>query len=314
MSGSVLTEELGPRGRARVRTAAIVTSIAVAAVVGLFVYRLYAEGQFEPRLWEQYTDFESEWPQFLVGGMWDTVRAALIAMVLASILGLVLALTRLSKRRPVRFVSGLIIDVFRGPPVLLFIFFSFFALPQILPGALGNAVSRNALYALIIGLTAYHMAVLAEVFRAGILSLDRGQREAALGVGMTEGQAMRIVILPQALRRMIPTIVAQLATITKDTSLGYIIGLSDDLTGRGRSFAQGSPINDLQTWIGVGVLYFIIIWGLSRVARRLEVVQRAKLGAGAIAVTGEADLGALADDADAEADGVSVRGPGGGSF
>jgi glutamate transport system permease protein len=300
MSGSVLTEELGPRGRARVRTATIVAAVVVAAFAGLILYRLYAEGQFEPRLWSQFLDFDTGWPTFLLGGLWDTVRAAIIVMVLASILGLTLALLRLSKNRALRFLSGLVIDVFRGPPVLLFIFFSFFALPQILPGALGNQIARNALYALIIGLTAYHMAVLAEVFRAGILSLDRGQREAALGVGMTEGQAMRLVILPQALRRMIPTIVAQLATITKDTSLGYIIGLSSDLTGRGRAFAQGSPINDLQTWIGVGVLYFIIIWGLSRIARRLEVQQRRKLGAGAIAVTGEADLGALAEDVDDE--------------
>jgi glutamate transport system permease protein len=301
MSGSILTEELGPRGRARVRNATIVSGVLVAAFAGFILYRLYAEGQFEPRLWSQFVDFDAGWPTFLLGGLWDTVRAAVVVMVLASVLGLVLALLRLSKNRGLRFISGLIIDVFRGPPVLLFIFFSFFALPQILPGAFGNQIARNALYALIIGLTAYHMAVLAEVFRAGILSLDRGQREAALGVGMTEGKAMRYVILPQALRRMIPTIVAQLATITKDTSLGYIIGLSSDLTGRGRAFAQGSPINDLQTWVGVGVLYFIIVWGLSRIARRLEVQQRRKLGAGAIAVTGEADLGALAEDADDEA-------------
>jgi glutamate transport system permease protein len=272
----------------------------VGAFVALIIYRLYVEGQFELRLWAQFVDFETGWPTFLLSGLWDTIRAAVVVMILASIIGLVLALVRIAPNRPARFLAGLVIDVFRGPPVLLFIFFSFFALPQILPGALGNQIARNALYALIIGLTAYHMAVLAEVFRAGILSLDRGQREAALGVGMTEGRAMRYVILPQALRRMIPTIVAQLATITKDTSLGYIIGLSSDLTGRGRAFAQGSPINDLQTWIGVGVLYFIIIWGLSRVARRLEVVQRAKLGAGAIEVTGEADLSALAEDAEAE--------------
>jgi glutamate transport system permease protein len=300
MSGSVLTEELGPRGRARVRVATIVSGVVVGAFVALIIYRLYVEGQFELRLWAQFVDFETGWPTFLLSGLWDTIRAAVVVMILASIIGLVLALVRIAPNRPARFLAGLVIDVFRGPPVLLFIFFSFFALPQILPGALGNQIARNALYALIIGLTAYHMAVLAEVFRAGILSLDRGQREAALGVGMTEGRAMRYVILPQALRRMIPTIVAQLATITKDTSLGYIIGLSSDLTGRGRAFAQGSPINDLQTWIGVGVLYFIIIWGLSRVARRLEVVQRAKLGAGAIEVTGEADLSALAEDAEAE--------------
>jgi glutamate transport system permease protein len=88
--------------------------------------------------------------------------------------------------------------------------------------------------ALVIGLAAYNMAVLAEIYRAGILSLDRGQSEAAYSVGMTRGLAMRLVILPQALRRMIPAILAQLATLTKDTALGYIITVSDDLMGRGR--------------------------------------------------------------------------------
>jgi glutamate transport system permease protein len=297
---SVLVEELGPQGRRRVRIATIISSLVLAAIVAWLLWRLAREGQFEGRLWSQFVDFESEWPQFLVTGLWGTLRAALGAMVIASVLGLVLALGRLAQAAPVRFVSGLIIDVFRGPPVLLWIFFSFFALPQILPGALGTTVSRNPMYALVIGLSAYNMAVLAEIYRAGILSLDRGQREAAFSIGMTRGQAMRIVILPQALRRMLPAIVAQLATLTKDTALGYIISVGDDLMGRGRRVVQGSPINDLQTWFVVGVLYFLVIWGLSRLARRLEVQQRRKLGAARIEVAGgDADLDAIGEEVEA---------------
>jgi glutamate transport system permease protein len=181
------------------------------------------------------------------------------------------------------------------------IFFAYYALPQILPGQLGVSLSRNPLMALVIGLSAYNMAVLAEIYRAGILSLDRGQSEAAYSVGMTHGLAMRLVILPQALRRMIPAILAQLATLTKDTALGYIITVGDDLMGRGRAFVQGSPINDLQTWFVVGVIYFILIWGLTRLARRLEVQQRQKLGAGRIVVEGEADLDAMGEEAEARA-------------
>jgi glutamate transport system permease protein len=296
---NVLVEELGPLGKRRVRIATIVSALVLAVLIGLLLLRLAREGQFEARLWSQFVDFESEWPQFLLTGLWGTVRAAVGAIVVASVLGLFLALGRLAQAAPVRFLSGLIIDVFRGPPVLLWIFFSFFALPQILPGALGTAVSRNPLYALVIGLSAYNMAVLAEIYRAGILSLDRGQREAAFSVGMTRGQAMRLVILPQALRRMIPAIVAQLATLTKDTALGYIISVGDDLMGRGRRVVQGSPINDLQTWFVVGVLYFVMIWALTRLARRLEVQQRQKLGAGRIAVEGEADLDTIGEQVDA---------------
>jgi glutamate transport system permease protein len=290
---SVLVEELGPRGKQRVRLATIISLVVLGAFVLLFLWRLYDEGQFEGRLWAQFIDVEGQWPQYLLTGLWGTFRAAAGAMVIAASLGLVLALLRLSHLAPVRVVSGVIIDVFRGPPVLLMIFFAYYALPQVLPGAMGPALARNPLLALVIGLAAYNMAVLAEIYRAGILSLDRGQSEAAYSIGMTRGLAMRLVILPQALRRMIPAIVAQLATLTKDTALGYIITVSDDLMGRGRRTVQGSPINDLQTWFVVGVIYFVLVWALTRLARRLEVQQRQKLGASRIAVEGEADLDAM---------------------
>jgi glutamate transport system permease protein len=295
---STLVEELGPRGLRRVRLASVVSLVVLGLLILALLWRLQREGQFEPRLWAQFIDFENEWPQFLLSGLWGTFRAAVGAMVIAATLGLVLALLRLSQLAPVRVVSGIVIDVFRGPPVLLMIFFAYYALPQILPGALGASLARTPLVALVIGLAAYNMAVLAEIYRAGILSLDRGQSEAAYSVGMTRGLAMRLVILPQALRRMIPAIVAQLATLTKDTALGYIITVSTDLMGRGRRTVQGSPINDLQTWFVVGVIYFVLVWMLTRLARRLEVQQRQKLGASRIAVEGEADLDALGEQAE----------------
>jgi glutamate transport system permease protein len=298
---SVLVEELGPRGKQRVRLATIGSALVLAAFLGFLLWRLAEGGQFEARLWAQFVDFDSQWPQFLITGLWGTFRAAIGAMVIAATLGLVLALLRLSRFAPVRMVAGIVIDVLRGPPVLLMIFFAYYALPQVLPGGLGTTLARNPLLALVIGLAAYNMAILAEIYRAGILSLDRGQSEAAYSVGMTHGLAMRLVILPQALRRMIPAILAQLATLTKDTALGYIITVGDDLMGRGRAFVQGSPINDLQTWFVVGVIYFILIWGLTRLARRLEVQQRQKLGAGRIAVAGEADLDAMGEEAEVEA-------------
>lgn len=314
---TVLVEELGPRGKKRVRVASIISLVVLAIFVGFILQRLYVGGQFEARLWAQFVDFDAGWPQFLVTGLWGTFRAAIGAIVIAMVLGLALALGRLSRTTPLRVVCGVIIDVFRGPPVLLMIFFAYYALPQMLPATLGTPISRNPLLALVIGLAAYNTAVLAEIFRAGILSLDRGQSEAAYTVGMTHSKAMRLVILPQALRRMIPAIVAQLATLTKDTALGYIITVTDDLMGRGRSFVQGSPINDLQTWFVVGILYFIIVWMLTRLARRLEVQQRRKLGAGAITVGGEAELDAVAEAAEEvqrEADARAGGGGGGGGI
>ena len=296
---SMLVEDLGPIGKRRVRVASIVSLALLALLFGALIWRLQSEGQFEGRLWAQFVDFESEWPQFLVSGLWGTFRAAIGAMVIAASLGLLLAVGRLSRVLPLRVVCGVIIDVFRGPPVLLMIFFAYYALPQVLPDALASTLARNPLLALVIGLAAYNTAVLAEIYRAGILSLDRGQNEAALSVGMTRGQSLRLVVLPQALRRMSPAIVAQLATLTKDTALGYIITVGDDLMGRGRSFVQGSPINDLQTWFVVGLLYFLVIWLLTRFAHRLERTQQQKFGSSTLQVEGEADLGALAADAKA---------------
>lgn len=271
---SVLVEELGPRGKRRVRVASIASVVLLVLLLIWLVNRLASEGQFAGRLWAQFIDFESEWPQFLVTGLWGTVRAAIGAMVISATLGLLLALGRLSRTRPIRMACGFLIDVLRGPPVLLMIFIAYYAIPQILPGDLGTTIGRQPLYALVLGLSLYNMAVLAEIYRAGILSLDRGQSEAAYSIGMTYWQAMITVILPQALRRMVPSILAQLATLTKDTSLGYIITVSGDLMGRGRSFAQGGPLNDLQTWFGVAIIYFILIWGLTRFARGLEIRQR----------------------------------------
>ena len=187
-------------------------------------------------------------------------------------------------------------------PLLLAIFAVFLGLP-----ALGLDVSRYV--ALVTALTLYNSAVLAEIFRAGVLSLDRGQTEAAQAIGLRYWPMMRIVILPQAVRRMIPAIVAQLATVTKDTSLGFVISYSEFLR-QGQSLGQPFPYpdgtpkpeNELQTYVVVAVVYWIVIYLMSRLARRLEVRQRRKLGAGRLEVGGGLeDIEAFAEDADEDA-------------
>jgi glutamate transport system permease protein len=130
----------------------------------------------------------------------------------------------------------------------------------------------------------YNGAVLGEIFRAGILSLDRGQSEAAYSLGMGYWQAMLLVVIPQAARRMIPAIVSQLVTLLKDTSLGAPIAYLE-LLRRARINGEffGNP---LQSLFVVAVMYIAVNFTLSRVARRLEVRQRRRLGAGQIAVAG----------------------------
>ncbi|MGH9267541.1 MAG: amino acid ABC transporter permease, partial [Acidimicrobiales bacterium] len=143
----------------------------------------------------------------------------------------------------------------------------------------------------VIGLVAYNGAVLGEIFRAGILSLERGQTEAAYSIGLSYWQAMRTVVIPQAARRMVPAVVSQMVTLLKDSSLGFIIAY-EELLRRGR--IVGAFTNDtLQPLIVVALIYILVNLALSQLARRLEVRQRRRYRAGAIQVGGLEDLAVL---------------------
>jgi glutamate transport system permease protein len=180
-----------------------------------------------------------------------------------------------------RWAAGAYVDFFRAMPVLLLILFSALGLPV-------YGINLPTFWYAVLALTAYNGAVLGEIFRAGILSLDRGQSEAAYAIGLRYWQAMLLVIVPQAARRMIPAIVSQLITLLKDTSLAYIIAL-EELTRRGRITGEFTG-NILQAYLVVAVLYIIPNFTLSRIARRLEVRQRRRYRAGAIEVAGIEDL------------------------
>jgi glutamate transport system permease protein len=187
-----------------------------------------------------------------------------------------MALGRLSRHKLIRWLAATYVEFFRGFPLLLLILFSAFGLPRL-------GVDLPLLWYLVLGLAVYNSAVLAEIFRAGVLSLDRGQREAALAVGLTEGQAMRRVVLPQALRRMLPAIVSQLVVLLKDTSLGYYVQYQELLRrAEGTGNFDG---NLLQTLLLAAAMYIAVNLSLSRLSRRLEVRQRRRYG-GSIEVKG----------------------------
>ena len=188
---------------------------------------------------------------------------------------------RLSRTRPIRWLATAWVEFFRGVPLLLLIFFTFFGLRR-------QGIDLSPFRALVIALALYNGAVLCEIFRAGILSLDRGQTEAAYAVGLGYWQAMQLVILPQAVRRMIPAIVSQLITLLKDTSLGFVITYQE-LLRRSRSTGEFFQ-NPLQATALVALVYIAVNLALSRVARHLEVRQRRRLGAGPMAVRGVEDL------------------------
>jgi glutamate transport system permease protein len=275
-----LGDVLGPRGRRRSQVASVVALAAIGLVIYLALKRFADAGELAWEKWEPLT--QREVIRFFGEGLLHTLQAAAISLVLASLFGMVLALGRLSPLLPLRTVSRTYTEFFRGFPLILLIVFAFFGLPE-----LGIELTRFA--SVCLALVLYNSAVLGEIFRAGILSLDRGQTEAADAIGLRRGQAMRMVILPQSIRRMTPTIVSQFVTLLKDTSLGFAIGYEELL--RTGQIAGVFYKNELQALIAVTLIFLAVNFTLSRIARRLELRQRRRYKADPIAATaGPEDL------------------------
>ncbi|MEU3653933.1 amino acid ABC transporter permease [Streptomyces sp. NPDC032161] len=208
-ASTALYDVPGPAARRRHRTYGIVSTTLILAAAGWIVFLLLDTGQFSGAKW---TPFAYKGIQeLLLRGLGNTLKAFAYAAVLSLALGAVLAVGRLSDHRAVRWVSTLLVEFFRAMPVLVMIFFVFVAL------------KAQPLTALVTGLALYNGSVLAEVFRTGINSVDRGQREAAYALGMRKTQVTTYVLAPQAVRAMLPTIISQLVVALKDTSLGFLI-------------------------------------------------------------------------------------------
>jgi glutamate transport system permease protein len=267
MSSSVLFDLPGPRARRRQRIGTVVGALVIAALVGLALSRLYANGQLEPDRWAVLFDPASGVPQALWQGLLNTLSVAAVGMVLATVFGALLAVGRLSDHRWVRVPVGLVIEFFRAVPLLILILFCLLFLPTV-------GVPMSAFRALVLGLTLYNMAVLAEIFRAGILSVDRGQQEAAFALGMRKTQVMTLVLLPQAVRRMLPVLVAQLVVLLKDSSLGFIVAYFELLrTARSLveffNFSFGNRYT-FQLYVAAGLIYIVVNVLLSTLAKYVE--------------------------------------------
>lgn len=283
MTAVILADALGPKARRRVWIASIVAGVLVAGVIGIAIQRLADKGQFAERLWEPFT--EPAVLRFFLTGLANTLKAALVAMGLALVVGAFLALGRLARNGPVRWAAGAWVEFFRAVPLLLLIYFSGLGLPK-------YGIDLPIFWYLVLALVAYNSTVLAEIFRAGILSLDRGQSEAAFALGLSYWQTMFTVIVPQAVRRMVPAIVSSLVTLLKDTSLGYVITY-EELLRRGRLSGEFYG-NMLQSLVFVAAFYIIVNFTLSQIARRLELRQRRRYNAGAMDVGGVEDLATVA--------------------
>jgi glutamate transport system permease protein len=258
-----LSDAPGPRARRRVLIGSVVGALLVAALVALVIQRLEETGQFRSAFWEPFT--RSGVQRILLRGLGATLRAAGVALVLAVALGLVLAAGRLSERGVVRLASGAVVEFFRALPLVLLIFFAFLGLPEL-------GIEIGAFGALVIGLTLYNGSVLAEIFRAGINAVPRGQREAAYSLGLRKGAVTRLILVPQAVRIMLPTIISQLVVLLKDSALGFIVAYPELLRSGRRIYTNIG--NVIPTAIVIAAIYIVINLALSALATFLESRQR----------------------------------------
>ncbi|MFC4616120.1 amino acid ABC transporter permease [Cellulomonas algicola] len=262
MNETVLFDAAGPRTRRRMVWVNIGATVVVVAIGVWVLARLGANGQLEPSLWTVFLT-PDPWVDYLLPGLVGTLRAAAIAIVTSAVFGVVFGLGRLSAARWVRIVSGAVVEFFRAVPVLLMMIFFWLGLGrlQIL------APDDLPLVAVVLGLTFYNGSVFAELVRSGVHNLPRGQREAALAVGLRRAQSLRLVEVPQALLAMLPAIASQLVVILKDTALGYIITYPELLDAARR--LGSSEGNILQSLVVAALIFIVINYALTRLAGML---------------------------------------------
>ncbi|MFC8670062.1 amino acid ABC transporter permease [Streptomyces sp. NPDC057199] len=275
---SVLYDAQGPRAKRRNIVFSVVFLAALAAVLWWAYTMLDEKGQLEWVLWKPFFTGTEAWSTYLWPGLQNTLKAAALAMVIALPLGAVLGIARLSDHAWVRIPAGAVVEFFRAIPVLVLMIFGLALFSEYT----NVSADDRPLYAVVTGLVLYNASVLAEIVRAGILSLPRGQSEAASAVGLRKNQVMRFILLPQAVTAMLPAIVSQLVVIVKDTALGGAVLTFPDL------MASVSPMsayyaNVIASFTVIAVIYIVINFALTSFASWLEGrLRRGKKSTGAV--------------------------------
>ena len=245
-----LYEEPGPKTCRKMLVGTIASLAALAALVAWVVYRFWVTGQLAPRYWELFS-WRTTW-RYLLAGLEGTFAA-----VLSLVLGMVLMLGRTSRVRPLSAACAVLTNVLRGVPSLLFIYFFFFAMPNL-------GIKMPAFWMLCIPVTLAASGVLAEVFRAGVNAVPRGQTEAGLSIGLSRWKVKTKIVLPQAVRLVIPSLISQLVVVVKDTALAYVVSYPDLMQN-----AQVLRTNYdalVSTFFVVALIYIVINYLINKLA------------------------------------------------
>jgi glutamate transport system permease protein len=271
VAGSVLFDAPGPRARIRNHIFSAVTVVVTLAVLWFVYSGLDAKGQLSAAKWEPFLT-AGLWKTYLLPGVKGTLIAAAASIAMASALGVVLGVGRLSHHSGIRWFSSVFVEFFRAVPVLIMMIFAFFLYAQydVFPA------KHLALAGVITGLTFYNAAVIAEIVRAGINALPKGQSEAASALGLTWGQTMRAILLPQAITSMLPVLISQLVVVLKDTAIGYQITYLEMVrqgTNAGASYSNYIPVLLVVAALMITV-NFTLGWLATRLEKRLRRSRR----------------------------------------
>lgn len=265
---TVLYDTPGPKAIRLNRLLTVITVVILLLIVASAFWRLADGGQLDWDKWEIFF-YADTWTTYILPGLLNTVVAAVFSIILALILGAVLGIGRLSTVAPVRWVCGIIVEFFRAIPVLVLMLFAYalFGLYGVFPSTMMGFA------AVVFALTMYNGSVIAEVLRSGIESLPKGQSEAAEALGLSWGQTMRRILLPQAVAAMLPAIVSQMVIALKDSALGYMIGFVEVVrSGRQLGEYYGAMLPALLVTAAIMIL---INFALSKLAERVEYQLRA---------------------------------------
>ncbi|MGW0844431.1 amino acid ABC transporter permease [Streptomyces sp. NPDC002787] len=276
---SVLYDVPGPKAKRR-NAILSVLFVAVLAVVLWWVYlKLDEKNQLAWEKWSPFFTGTEVWSTYIWPGLENTLIAAALAMVIALPLGAVFGIGRLSDHRWVRWPSGAVVEFFRAIPVLILMLFANAVFAEY------TDVSQDdrPLYAVVTGLVLYNASVLAEIVRAGILALPKGQSEAAMAIGLRKSQTMRSVLLPQSVTAMLPAIVSQLVVIVKDTALGGAMLNFSELLASVRPMSSFYGANTIASFTVVAVIFIALNFALTTFASWLEGrLRRSKKSTGAV--------------------------------
>lgn len=288
---SVLYDTPGPRAKQRNVLYTVVFAVLLVLLLWWVWQTMSDKGQLDWAKWSPFTESQA-WTTYLLPGLGNTLKAAALAMVIALPLGAVLGIARLSDHRWVRVPAGVIVEFFRAIPVLLLMVFA----NQFYSESTQISSDERPLYAVVTGLVLYNASVLAEIVRAGILSLPKGQTEAAQAIGLRKTQVMTSILLPQAVTVMLPAIVSQLVVIVKDTALGGAMLNFTELLNARKTLAANYA-NVIPSFIVVAVIFIVLNFILTSLASWLEDrLRRGKKSTGAVlptaAVAGTAATGA----------------------